>query len=180
MAGPEEKVKTGRRNQRNHQTKTYVYYILWPVAYSGFRKGGPNFRWPLVLIQRRGQPSFPILFNVKKNYWPKQAMSPPPKYASDCDESIYFITHLNFKRPLLTSIHRTRQNQLCKVYVFSSRVYPTMEPPSSSCNKFCRCQTVQNLAKLNLSKFLTLPTLIQTWPTRNLKTNHAVEGIIIL
>ena len=57
------------------------------VAYLGFRKsGGANFCWPLVLIQRRGKPSFPIFLNVKKNLtkggpWPNAP--PPPKYASD-------------------------------------------------------------------------------------------------
>ena len=28
--------------------------MLEPVAYLGFQKEGPNFRWPLVLKQREG------------------------------------------------------------------------------------------------------------------------------
>ena len=40
-----------------------------PVAYLWFRKGGPNFRWLLVLIQREGQPSFPIFFQCQQKFF---------------------------------------------------------------------------------------------------------------
>ena len=36
------------------------------MAYLGFQKGGPNFRWPLVLTQR-GQ--YPVFFSMVKNFF---------------------------------------------------------------------------------------------------------------
>ena len=65
-----------------------VGYISYPtVAYLGFHKrGGPNFCWPLVLIQG-GQTLFSyFFFNMVKNKifakggpWPNG----PPKYTAD-------------------------------------------------------------------------------------------------
>ena len=46
--------------------------VIFSVAYLGFQKGGPNFRWPLVLTQRGGKPSFPIfLVCQQKNFLAK-------------------------------------------------------------------------------------------------------------
>ena len=55
---------------------------LHTVAYLGFQKGGPNFRWPLVLT-----PSFQFLYNVKKKifFW---SIWPRGKYATACTLTI--------------------------------------------------------------------------------------------
>ena len=57
------------------------------VAYLGFQKGGPNFRWPLVLTQREGQTMFSNSFLWWKKIFlpvPKEGHGPmaPPKYAT--------------------------------------------------------------------------------------------------
>ena len=57
------------------------------VAYLGFQKGGPNFRWPLVLTQRGGQTKFSNFFIMsKKNFLAKGgpwSIWPRGKYATD-------------------------------------------------------------------------------------------------
>ena len=39
-----------------------------PVAYLGFQKEAPNVRWPLVLTQGGGKPSFPIFLLCQKTF----------------------------------------------------------------------------------------------------------------
>ena len=56
------------------------------MAYLGFQKGGePNFRWPLVLIQRRGPTKFSNFFSMSKKFFFGQrgghGPMAPPKYA---------------------------------------------------------------------------------------------------
>ena len=73
-------------------TITYQYvivfnYYFWlfllcshwssAVAYLGFQKWGPNFRWPLVLTQWGGKLSFPnFSYGENKNFFAKGAMAP--------------------------------------------------------------------------------------------------------
>ena len=40
--------------------------VVGPVEYLEFHKGGPNFRWPLVLTQGGAKPCFPIFFYGEK------------------------------------------------------------------------------------------------------------------
>ena len=61
------------------------------MAYLGFHKGGPNFRWPLVLTQGGGdKPCFQIFSSGEKHkFFAKGGghgpMPPPPKYATGSD-----------------------------------------------------------------------------------------------
>ena len=52
------------------------------VAYLGFHKGGPNFRWPLVLTWRGAKPCFPIfsygeIYLTKGGPWPNASLNTP-------------------------------------------------------------------------------------------------------
>ena len=89
------------------------------MAYLGFRKGGPNFRWPLVLIQRRGPTKFSNFFNVKIFFWPKGAMAqcPPPKYAS---EFFHNNTRITILHVYLTTTRYTALSHKYSILVIPS------------------------------------------------------------
>ena len=72
------------------------------VAYLGFHKGGPNFRWPLVLTQRGGQTMFTYFFSCEKFFLPKGGMAQwPPKYATAQGVQIQTRTLFSHSQPLL-------------------------------------------------------------------------------
>ena len=61
------------------------------MAYLGFQKGGPNFRWPLVLTQRGAKLSFPNfsygekkIFFAKEGPWPNGPLNTPLR-------TLYFV-----------------------------------------------------------------------------------------
>ena len=79
-------------------------------------------------------------------------------------EFAQFFSHNPFSRchSLLLSISLVKTNSAKYIRFFQS-FCPTMEFPASWCSNHYRCQIFQTqLARLDLSEFLTLPTLLQS------------------
>ena len=69
---------------------------ICPVANLGFRKGGPNFLWPLLLTQSGGQTMFSFFFYGQNWFFfcQRGAMANvPPKYATRSATGTTFLHH---------------------------------------------------------------------------------------